>query len=208
MEIWKAIPGFEGLYEASNKGRIRSVARSARCFGGARVRDVRPTILKPYQQRNGYLGVTLGVRGGRKKCLVHRLIASTFLPKADGASDVNHKNLIKSDNRVSNLEWVTKSQNMQHAHDNGAFPPEPHRRAVACQELGIVFESSYQAAEWVNAEVKHHSGLVSAIASNIRASARGHTVRYGFHWLHVENEPSTTIPKGSTPKRVETGGPS
>lgn len=203
MENWKRIPGFEH-YEVSDQGRVRSLPHEVSVCGGG-VRMTRATVLKPFKTGSGYLEVSLGRKGKR---MIHRLVAETFLPRVEGKVHVNHKNLIKTDNRVSNLEWVTHAENMQHAHDNGAFPPEPHRKGIVCVETGLVFPSSYQAAEWVNEFVKQFSGSVTNIASNIRVAIRLQRRRYGYTWRHVEAQPPTTIPEGSTPKRVEMGGPS
>lgn len=208
MEVWKDIPGYEGYYQASSEGRIRSCARTVACYSKGGQRNVEGHILKPYATKKGYLMTVLSCDGKHSKALIHRLVAKTFIDNPQGLSDVNHKNLIKTDNRVKNLEWVTRSENMQHAHDNGAFPPEPHRKALKCLPLGLVFESSYQAAEWVNAEQKRYSGNVKNISSNIRTAVQKGRRAFGYKWVHVESEPSTTIPKGSTPKWVEMGDPS
>ena len=200
MEQWKPVSGFEGKYEVSDFGRIRSLGYEVKCYGGAKV--VKPRILKPFATRSGYLEVSLGRKNKR---LVHRLVAEAFIANPENKSDVNHRNLIKTDNRVSNLEWSTRGENMQHAHDNGAFPAEVHRKSLLCSETERVFGSSYQAAEWINSSQKQFSGNVSSIASNVRTAVRKKRKAYGFHWVHVDEQPSTTIPKGSTPKRVEMG---
>lgn len=206
MEIWKPVPGFEGRYEVSSIGRVRSVPHYvAVCGGGKRLTESR--VLKPQKARNGYLLVSLG--RDNKHVLIHRLVAKAFLPPpSQDRSDVNHKNLIKTDNRVSNLEWVTKNENMRHAYANGAMPVDVWRKKLVCVETSKVFASSYAAAEWLNAEKRGYSGNVANIANNIRVAVRKGRGTFGYHWKHVEEEPSTTIPKGSTPKRVEMGSPS
>lgn len=190
MEIWKAVPGYEDLYEVSNYGRVRSADHYVNHYYGARL--VRGKLLKPQLARNGYLVVSLGRKD--KHRLVHRLVAEAFLPREKEQIEVNHKNLIKTDNRVENLEWTTKHENMQHAHDNGAFPPEPHRKKVLCKETGKIFDSSYQAAEWVNATQKDYTGLVKNISGNIRTAIRKSRKAFGYTWEHVIEQPSTTIP--------------
>ena len=106
-EIWKDIPGYEGLYKISNKGQVLSL-RTGRIR--ADVRD-----------GNGYRGIQLSDEHHKKHRLkVHRLVALTFLgPPPDNSYQVNHKNLDKADNRVENLEWVTPIENMRHAYKNG-----------------------------------------------------------------------------------------
>jgi len=205
MEIWKPVPGFEDRYEVSDAGRVRSVRHYVANRYGER--QIEGKLLALQKCRNGYLIVSLGRK--HKHMLVHRLVAMAFLPEPDFEdAEVNHKNLIKSDNRASNLEWTTKHENMQHAHDSGAFDHALWRKPVRCVDSGLCFGSSFTAAEWVNETVLQHTGNVSHIAANIRSAVRRKRRAYGFRWVHVEKQPSTTIPKGSTPKRVEMGGPS
>ena len=97
-EIWKTIEGYEGLYQASNLGRIKSFIRTKSY-----------KILKSITRNDGYLMVFLLQKG----FLVHRLILSTFVGNSD--LECNHKNGIKSDNRLDNLEYCTRSENMLHA---------------------------------------------------------------------------------------------
>lgn len=104
-EIWKIVPNTNGYYEASNLGNIRSISRSVYNY----MKNGR--ILKAYKKENGYLQVS------RKNLIhryVHRVIAETFIPNPDNKPCVNHKNLIKTDNRPENLEWVTYSENQLH----------------------------------------------------------------------------------------------
>ncbi len=98
-EIWKPIIGHEN-YEVSNLGNVKSLKK-----------DI---ILKYRFHHNGYASIALK----RKNYLVHRLVAKAFLENLEGKTDVNHKNCIKSDNRLENLEWVNKKENIQHALNN------------------------------------------------------------------------------------------
>ena len=105
-EYWKDIEGFSG-YQVSNYGRVKN--------------NKTGKILKPYLTR-GYLRVSLYNDSGRKCKLVHRLVAEAFLPNPNNKSDVNHINGCKTDANVCNLEWVSASENMSHAHNNGLRP--------------------------------------------------------------------------------------
>lgn len=97
-EKWESLRDFD--YEVSNLGRIRRNGR----------------ILKPVNFGKGYDGVFLYRNGKLKRGYIHRLVAEVFIPNTDYKPQVNHKNGIKSDNRVENLEWVTDSQNRKHAY--------------------------------------------------------------------------------------------
>lgn len=208
MENWKPIPGYEGYYEASDYGRVRSVERivASSCRnGGQRFRPAK--VLRLKRRSNGYLSVSLSRDGVIKDALVHRLVAETFLGKPTSDQKVvNHLNLNKTDNRVLNLEWCSQGDNNRHSRANQEYKPTPLRKKIRCVEKNLVFESSYQAAVWVNEHDKQFSGNIPSMARRIRACATGATgSAYGYKWV---DEPSTTIPKGSTPKRVEMGDPS
>ena len=117
MEIWKEIKGYKGLYEASSLGRVKVLARTSRQKQG-RTQTFKERILKPINQSNGYLKVNLVKDGVQKTCLIHRVVASTFI-EGDNSLTVNHKNGIKTDNRFENLEWVSLSENHKHAFRTG-----------------------------------------------------------------------------------------
>tara|TARA_B100001146_G_C16190651_1_gene438953 strand:- start:1607 stop:2206 length:600 start_codon:yes stop_codon:yes gene_type:complete len=109
-EIWKDIPGYEGLYQASNLGRIKNLHRKAKHPKGG-YRTVRERILKLYYNKAGYQVVKLSVNNKKPLQRVHRLVAFTFIDKPKGKDYINHKNEIKDDNRVENLEWCTIKYN-------------------------------------------------------------------------------------------------
>ena len=111
-EIWIDIKNFEGIYQVSNLGRVRSLARWIKCKDGKTIYR-KGRILKP-QPASGYRQVILSVNGEKKWFSVHRLVAETFIPNPDNLPEVNHKNEDKYDNRVENLEWCSHSYNMNY----------------------------------------------------------------------------------------------
>lgn len=163
-EEWRDVKGYRGLYQVSNFGRVKS-------FCTDRVMKLTPA-------KNGYLVVNLTRDGKQKVHPVHRLIATSWLPFDKNKTFVNHKNGNKHDNRLTNLEWCTKSENTIHSlyklknHHGVVFV-----RPVKCVETGEVFSSSVVAAKG-NA----------TLARYIRASA-AHRKYYetadGYHWEWV-----------------------
>ena len=109
METWKDINGYEGYYQISNQGNVRSVDR----FDG--VHDRQGTIIKPILKQNGYLQVGLRKHGTRKWIGVHRLVAIHFIENPNNKPQVNHIDGNKQNNIVENLEWVTVKENQDHA---------------------------------------------------------------------------------------------
>lgn len=109
-EDWKDIEGYEGLYQVSCEGRVRSLERVVR-RNGATTKTLKSVILKPQKQANGYLFACLSKNGERKQFLIHRLVAKAFI---SGHGEVNHIDEDKTNNCVSNLEWVTHSENIRH----------------------------------------------------------------------------------------------
>lgn len=119
-EKWKAIEGYDGLYEVSDLGRVRS-----RYSGEWKV-------LKGGKNNKGYLNVILSKDGNIKYFLIHRLVAQAFIKNDDESkTQINHRNEIKSDNRVSNLEYCTASYNNAY---NGLrkrqYHPQPKRDKI------------------------------------------------------------------------------
>lgn len=110
-EIWKDIVGYEGLYQVSNLGRIKSLSRFKKCGKENTIGYIKPEcILKPNKQKSGYCYITL--KGKQTKfTTIHRLVAQAFIPNPNDYPCVNHKDENKSNNNVYNLEWCTKAYN-------------------------------------------------------------------------------------------------
>lgn len=121
-EAWKGIPGYEGKYQVSNMGNVRSM--SWRNTG-----EVKNLFLKSHNQ--GYLQVELANEGKRKTFMVHRLVAMCFVSGYEKGYVVNHINENKADNRAENLEWCTQSHNaaytLCHLYRNGK------QKAIKCK---------------------------------------------------------------------------
>lgn len=109
-EVWVDVVGYEGYYQVSNLGRVKRLPRYVDNKKGDRV-SVRGGLLSPSYSAHGYPKVSLCLKGVSKGFLVHRLVAIAFLPNPEDLECVDHLNGIKYDNRLSNLEWVSKGTN-------------------------------------------------------------------------------------------------
>ena len=143
MEIWKDIAGYEGIYEISSLGNIKSYyAKNGRLVNTGR-------LISGKLDKDGYREVALSKGGHVKYTRVHRLVAEAFID-GDTSLDVNHKDGNKLNNAVDNLEWVTAKENIQHAHDTGLH--KGCRTKVILEKNGEKkeFSSIVQASTYLN----------------------------------------------------------
>lgn len=122
-EIWRDIPGYEGIYQVSSTGIVRSLPRYETDRNGKQYQR-KGIILQPTLTTTGYYKVKLVKNGKRKDMKIHRLVAMAFLVNTYNKPHINHKDGNPLNNVVDNLEWCTQSENAQHAHDTGLFATE------------------------------------------------------------------------------------
>lgn len=182
MEIWKDILNYEEFYEVSNLGRVRR--KEGFVKSGIKYNDkrkVKSYILKQNKKRSGYLTVDLSKNNVVKTISVHRIVAFAFCENPYNKKEVNHKNGNKQDNRAENLEWCTASENIKHAFDIGL--KKSNGKKIRCKQLDIIFNSSYEAAEYINNKYFQNSKQVKSMSAKIRACATGlQKTTYGFTW--------------------------
>lgn len=177
-EIWKDIAGYENLYQVSNLGRVKSLPRIVtytRVSNGKKQKIVshhKGRIMALPINGEGYIHVPI-TRGNNMR--VHRLVAEAFIPNPEGKPFINHIDGDKTNNRASNLEWCTNSENQRHAIDVlGRKPGAYQNKAIRCVETGEIFENSQKAANGDR-----------GTANNIRAVAnhyKGRSTCMGYHW--------------------------
>ena len=171
---------YEGFYQVSNLGRVRSLDRIVTQQGRGKVfhGNRKSKILKQHLQNCGYLLVWLSRQGRKKKALtVHRLVAESFVKNPYGYDFVNHKDGDKTNNNYENLEWCTKSQNCKHAYNVLNHKP-PNCVAVRCKETGQCFNSITEAAQVMNA----NKCAIGHVLSK-RSKTAG-----GFSWERIQDQ--------------------
>jgi hypothetical protein len=114
MVKWKNVVGYEGYYQVSDSGKVRSLTRYDR-VGRLKIGVIKRTVI----QNSGYKIVNLKVDGKQNNHLVHRLVATAFVSNPENKKFINHIDGNKLNNEVSNLEWCTRSENMKHANEIG-----------------------------------------------------------------------------------------
>jgi NUMOD4 motif len=173
-EIWKDIIEYEGLYRVSNIGRVKTFSKYNRKY--------KDGILRGSKTNDGYVRVFLTKDGEDKGILVHRLVAAAFLLHDFKLDQVNHKNGIKDDNRVINLEWTNGSGNMFHAYANN----------LKIAKKGIHHPMIRKVAYYLGGKlVKEYEYMSQAIADGFSISAICNSIKRnqkhkGFTWRYLD----------------------
>lgn len=170
-EIWKDIPEYEGLYQASNKGNIKNIKTGNILFGGI---------------KRGYREVILIKNNQRKYCLVHRLVAKTFIINPYEKPQINHKDGNKLNNNVNNLEWCTRSENMKHAYKTGLQKPiyaknNPRAKRVKQYDLNNNFIKEYYGVKEASRINKLNPRDISKCCKNKRKQVGGYIWTYSVN---------------------------
>ena len=176
-EIWKDISGYEGLYQVSNLGRVKSLEN--------RSNHKKEKILASHI-RNQYYGVTLYKDSHYKNYTIHRLVAEAFIPNPDNLPEVNHKDENKLNNYVDNLEWCNKKYNINYGH--GAVNRQIQNRErglsmgkkVLCVETGVIYSSIIEAYR--------QTGIGQKEIINVCKGKPHYKTAGGYHWKYVDEE--------------------
>ena len=160
-EIWKSIKGYEGLYEVSNFGKIKSLKKKI--------------ILKQFKNTNGYFQVELWKNKKGKQFLVHKLVAESFILNINNFPFINHIDENKENNCANNLEWCTAKYNCNYGTRNLRLSIP-----VICIELNKTYNSIKEASKDLNIQQAHISGCCAKRKHYITAG--------GYHWRYVKEE--------------------
>ena len=163
VEEWKDVKGYEGLYQVSNLGRVKSIIYD------------KEKILKPKCAR-GYYQVHLCNKGVPiKTCYIHRLVAEAFIPNPTNLSEVNHKDENKLNNHVSNLEWCTRAYNNNYGTRKERVKVA-QRKPILCVETGEVYHSLQYAEEMTGI---NQSNICKCCKGKVKTAG-------GYHWRYVD----------------------
>lgn len=174
-EIWNDIKGYEGLYQVSNKGNVKSLERT--CKTKWYVRRVKERIYAQSLDRYGYPIVTLHKNGKRSTFTVHKLVASAFLKKPDGCNSINHIDENKQNNNLENLEWCTVQENNAYGTRAERIAQNQQQPILQCDLEGNVIKE-WPGMNAVSRETGYDQGLISKVCNNVYR----HRTAYGFKW--------------------------
>lgn len=170
--VWRSVPGYVGLYEVSSCGLVRSLDRRDTSSNGQR-RYYAGRLLNWWLSVGGYPEVSLCHRGRKSFRRVHRLVAMAFIPNPEGKPEVNHIDGDKTNNRVENLEWATRSENHQHACDTGLHPGPARRFGVSNRnakltDVGVLeIRRRYAAGGVLQVDLAEEFGVGQAVISAV-----------------------------------------
>ena len=196
-EIWKSIKSYEGLYEISSLGRVKSL--NYRGTG-------KEKVLKNIEDYKGYLTVCLTKNGKQKKFKIHRLVAETFIPNPESKPCIDHINTIKNDNRIKNLRWVTHKENNNnpltkkkysenHREQTGENNPMYGRTGEKCPTSKPVVQidpntneviNTYSSASEAERQTEFKQSNISACCKN-KFNRLGNNIYKGFKWMYLED---------------------
>lgn len=176
MSKYRKLKSLKFLYEIDSTGELRNVKSKK--------------VVKGYVEKNGYVRVRIENKclGGVVRTTIHRLVAEAFIPNPENKPEVNHIDSNRSNNDVSNLEWVTRSENMRHSYNKGinTKPLKDYRESekVAVTNGREVFDSISAAAQWLvdNAKTKSKRSAISAISVILKG--KRHTY-CGYSWKRI-----------------------
>ena len=191
-EIWKDVVGYEGLYQVSNLGNVKSVEREMQNYRGNKFIKVSKPIGK-FINKYGYIRVTLYKNGIPRPFTVHRLVATAFIPNPMGLKDINHIDFNKKNNNIENLEWCSRSYNVKHAikHNPNILSGimnhiEKCKRPIIQYTMQGEFVKEFPSARDAMKELGIHTSHIYDVANKrlgsdkrwIRKSAGGYIWRY------------------------------
>lgn len=162
MENWKPVIGYEEIYEVSDLGNVRSIVDRKNSYVGK--------VLQPTLRKNGYLQFGLTKDGKTKWFKASRLVARTWIPNPESKPTVNHKDGLKTNDKVSNLEWATIAENTKHAYDMGLAKTRRGETSTSARltELGVMLIRQLLKSKTTGKDISLRFGISEMMVSDIR----------------------------------------
>lgn len=183
MEIWKNVIGFEGLYEVSNLGNIKSLGKGKSTNSLTKLERI--IILRV--KNNGYLQAKLSKDGIRSHLLAHRLVAKAFIPNPNNLPEVNHIDSDKQNNKLENLEWISSSGNQKYAFIHGqqkVVRGANHKQSIPVVQLSL---NGDIIKEWASIkEIKREIGFNTFGIIKCCKKENKYKTAYGFKWMYKD----------------------
>lgn len=170
-EIWKDIPGYEGLYQVSNLGNVRSLNYN-------KTGEIK--LLKPFTSHNGYRIVSLSNNGKLKGYTIHRLVANAFIPNPNNLPQVNHIDENKTNNRTDNLEWCTQAYNNTYGTHTKRVSKSNSIPVAQYDKNGILINTYLGAAD-----AEKHTGFAHQDISKCCRGIKWHKTVGGYIWKYL-----------------------
>ena len=179
IEIWKDIEGYEGLYQVSNRGRVKSLSRKVTNA----MFSINEHFVKVVDNGHGYKSVSLWKDNKGKHFYVHRLVALAFVPNSNGYKYINHKDEDKSNNDVSNLEWCTAKYNCNYGNHTKklkkSYILNGNNRPIDVYDMNGVFLKTFDCSNDVCRELNIERRSLYSVCQGIVKSSKGY--RFAFH---------------------------
>lgn len=176
-EVWKDIKDYEGLYQVSNWGRVKSLKRMDRLG-----RVVPEQILKPAKDKDGYLIIRLSKDGKPKTFKVHRLVSEAFIPNPDNLPIVNHRDEAKTNNHVENLEWCDYKYSVDYGTRNERIAKANRNGKLSKLVYQYTIDGEF-VREWPSInEIQRQTGWSFGNISACCCGYKGFKSAYGFRW--------------------------
>ena len=185
-EVWKDIKGYEGLYQVSNYGRVKSLPKYKKQWRGGLI-TVKERILKLHSQGTGYYNIQLFKNGICEYRYIHRLVAEAFLPNPNNLPCVNHKNENPSDNFVENLEWCTNGYNVNYGTRNIRVAEKQINRKDCSRQVLQYTKSGLFLKEYQSiAEATRETGVQGTHIIQVCQMKPKHKSAGGFIWRYKD----------------------
>lgn len=186
QEIWKDIKNYEGMYQVSNLGNVRSLTRRVNTFNG--FRTTKGKVLKPLLSNTGYYRVDLKRNQSDNYVSIHKLVAEAFVPNPNNYTVINHKDNDRLNNYATNLEWCTQSYNVKYAYINGNAKSTPgcfkkgniphNRKKISQYDLEGNFIKTYDSIKQASLLNNTSDSNIHFCLANKTKTAGGYIWRY------------------------------